>query len=113
MPVLFEISFGLFGDPAWIAIIRFTGNRVLDGADKAERRFGVEHVNPGRGRIRNDEHVAGLNCSPTTDAGAVKAQAIRKDILAVFVQRRGEVLPSTEKIGELEIDQFNSLIFDK
>jgi hypothetical protein len=54
-----------------------------------------------------------VNRSPTTDAGAVKAQAIRKDVLAIFIEGGRKVLPSPEKVGELEINQFNSLIFDK
>src|ERR1700741_2076274 len=84
-----QISFSFFGHTTWIAIVRFSRDRILDRTNKTERRFDVKHVDPGSCRIRYNQHVAGVNSSPTTDAGAVKAQAFSKDILAVLLQSRG------------------------
>ena len=37
-----QISLGLFGHPTGIAFVRFSGDWILDRANQAERRLGVE-----------------------------------------------------------------------
>ena len=45
----FEISLRFFGNTAWVAIVRLASDRIDDGANQAQRRFGVENIDP-RGR---------------------------------------------------------------
>jgi len=108
-----QISLGLFCHTTGIAFVGFAGDWILDRANQAEGRLSVERINPGSLTVWDHEHITGVNHSPATNARAVKAQTICKNIFAVFVERCGEVLPSSEQIGELEVDQFNSLFFDE
>ena len=52
-----QIGFRFFGDAARVAIVRLARDRIDDRADEAQRRLGVEDVDPRRGRIGDDEHV--------------------------------------------------------
>ena len=80
-----------FGDPARVSIVWFAGNRIDYGANEAQGGFGIKDINPCGGRIRNDEHVGGVDCFPAAYARAVETQAVRKYILAIFVKGGGEM----------------------
>ena len=108
----FQICFGFFGDAARVAIVRLARDRIDNRADQRQRRFGVEDVDPGRRRIGNDEHVRGVDDSPAADARSVEAEAIGENLLVVFGERGGEMLPRAEQVGELEVDQLHVVVFD-
>src|SRR5438045_4218756 len=107
-----QMRFGFFGDAARVAVIRLTRDRVDDGANQAERWFGVKNINPGRARIGNDEHVAGIDRAPAADTGAVEPEAIGENFLVIFGERGGEMLPGTRQIGEFEIYELHVVVLD-
>ena len=79
---------------------------------KTERRLGVKNIDPGRGRIGNDEHVGGVDRFPTANAGAIKAEAFGKNVFVIFGEGGGEMLPGAGQIGELEIHEFDLAVLD-
>src|SRR5439155_23665196 len=80
----FQIVLRFFGEAARVAVVWFARNRVDDSADQCERRFGIKNIDPGRGRIGNDEHVGGVDHLPSTNARAIEAEAVGKNIFVVF-----------------------------
>ena len=107
-----QIRLRFFRDPARIAVVRLARDRLDDCADEAERRLGVENIDPGRRRIGDDEHVGGVDHLPTADARTVKAETFGKNVLVVLGEGGGEMLPGTGQIGELEIHEFDLVVFD-
>ncbi len=107
-----EIRFGFFGDAARVAIVRFARDRIDDGANEAEGRLGVKDIDPGRAGIGDDEHVAGVDRAPAADAGAVEAEALGENLLAVLGEGGGEMLPGARQIGELEVHEFDLVVLD-
>ena len=107
-----QISFRFFRHAARIAIVRLARDRLDDRADETERRLGVENVDPRGRRVGDDEHVGGIDRFPAANARAVKAEAFGENILVVFGERGGEMLPGTGQIGELEIHEFDLVVFD-
>ena len=108
----FEISLRFFGNPARVAIVRLASDRIDDCANETQRRFCVENVDPCGSRIRNDEHVRGVDHAPAANARSVKPEAISENLLVVFGERGREMLPGAEQIRELEVDQFHVAVFD-
>ena len=104
----FQVSLCFFGDAARVAIVRFARDRIDDRANQTQRRFGVEDVDPRRRRIRNDEHVRGINHAPAADARTVKPEAVGKNFFVVFGERGGEMLPGAEQSVNLKSINFTS-----
>ena len=46
-PGALQVRLGFFGDAARVAIVRLARDRLDDRADEAERRLGVEDIDPG------------------------------------------------------------------
>src|SRR5262245_24296488 len=67
-PGAMQVSLGFFGNPTRIAIVRLSGDWIDNGADQAEGRLRVKDIDPSGGRIGDDEHVAGVDRTPATDA---------------------------------------------
>ncbi len=111
-PGALEVGLGFFGDAAGITVVRLARDRVDDGADERERFLGVKDVDPGRGRVGDDEHVAGIDGAPAADAGAVEAEALGEDLLVVLGEGGGEMLPGAGQVGELEVDEFDFVLLD-
>ncbi len=107
-----QIRFRFFRDAARIAIVRLARDRIDDRADEAEGRLGVEEIDPGGRRIGNDEHVAGVDRAPAADARAIEAEAFGENLFVVFGERGGEMLPGAGQIGELEVHEFDLVVFD-
>ena len=108
-----QISFGFLRDAARVAIVRLARDRIDNGANKTQRRFRVENVDPRARRIRNHEHVRRVNRPPTANARAVEAEPFRENVFVVFGKRGREMLPGAGQIGELEVDQFHPVVFDQ
>ena len=106
-PGALQVCFRFFGDAARIAIVRLARDRIDNRANETQRRFGVEDVDPGRGRVGNDEHVGGVDDSPAADARAVEPEAVGENFFVVFGERGGEMLPRAEQVRELEVDQLS------
>ncbi len=107
-----EIRFRFFGDAARVAIVRLARDRIDDGANEAERRLGVEDVDPRRARIGDDKHVAGVDRAPAADAGAVEAEALGENFFVILGEGGGEMLPGARQIGELEVHEFDLVVLD-
>ncbi len=107
-----QICFRFFRHAARIAIVGLARNRIDDGADQTQRRLGVVDIDPGGRGIGNDEHVAGVDRAPTANAGAIEAEAFRKNFFVILGQRGGEMLPAAGQIGELEVDQLDLAVLD-
>jgi hypothetical protein len=107
-----EIRFRFFGDAARVAIVGLARDRIHDGADQAEGRFGVKDIDPRRARIGDDEHVAGVDRAPAADARSVEAEALGENLLAVLSKGGGEMLPGAWQIGELKVHEFDLVVFD-
>ena len=87
-------------------------NRIDDRANETQRRFCIENIDPSGRRIRNDEHVRGVDHPPAANARSIKAEAIGENLLIVFGERGREMLPGAEQIRELEVDQLHVAVFD-
>jgi len=107
-----QISLLFFCDATRVPVVRLARNRFDDRADEAQGRLGVENIDPCRCRIGNDEHVGSIDRFPATDARTVEAEAFREDLLVIFRERRGEMLPGTGQIGKFEIHEFDLVVFD-
>src|SRR4029077_1842192 len=108
----FEISLRFFGNAPRVAIVRLASDWIDDRANKTQRWFSIENIYPRRGRIRNDEHVRGVDHAPAANARSVKPEPIGEDFFIVFGERGREMLPGAEQIRELEVDQFHVAVFD-
>lgn len=108
----FEISLRFLRNTARVAIVRLASDRIDDSANQTQCRFGVENIDPRSGRIRNDEHVRGVDHAPAANARSVKPKAISENLLVVFGERGREMLPGAEQIREFEIDQLHVAFFD-
>jgi len=56
-----------------------------------------------RARVREHEHIRGLDAFPAADGRAVKTQPVGKDVFRQLIRRNGKVLPGAMNITELEI----------
>src|SRR5204863_9676559 len=92
-----QIRFRFLSDTARVAVVGLARDRINDRANQAQRRLRVEDVDPGRARIGNDEHVAGVDRAPAADARAVEAEAIGENILVIFGEGGGEMLPGARQ----------------
>src|SRR5207247_5129497 len=81
-------------------------------ANQTQRRFGVKDVDPRGRRVGNDEHVRRIDHFPATNARSVEAESLGKNIVVVFGERGGEMLPGTRQIGEFEIHEFHAVVLN-
>src|SRR5207248_11326484 len=94
------------------ATIRLARDRIDNGADQAQRRLGVEDVDPSRGGVGKHEHVGRVDDLPAANTRSIEAESFRKNIGVVFGERRGEVLPRAGQIREFKIHEFYLVVFD-
>ena len=57
-----------------------------------------------RARVRDDQHVGGVDGLPAADRRAVEAEPFLEDRLRELVERDGEVLPDADEVHELQVD---------
>ncbi len=85
----------------------------MDGAEEAQSGVLVEGVDTRGAGVWLDDHVRGLNASPTTDRTSIKAEAFVEDIFVEVVGGDGEVLPGAEEVDELDVDEADLFVFDQ
>ena len=85
---------------------------VVMADDMVERAVNVVVGAAKTGKIGDDEHVGSVDHLPATDARAVEAEAIGKNVVAVIAEGGGEMLPGTGQIREFEIHEFHLVVFD-
>ena len=108
-----EVHLGLAGDVARITVIALLGDRIDDVAGHDQRGRlgkGVEHVGVG---IGDEQHVALMDRCPAANRGAVHAKAFFERRFAQLLDGIGNMVPETGKVGETEVEQLDSVLFDK
>ena len=112
MPVLFRYASAFSAMPRGS---RSYGSRVI-GSTIVQMRLSVgsalKGIDPGGRRIRNHEHVAGVDRAPATNTRAIEAEALGENLFVVFSESGREMLPGARQVGELEVHEFYLAIFD-
>ena len=104
----------LAGHVARVARIGLAADGVIDVADQAERRRGADGIDDGRVRIADQDHVARLDALESANRRAIEAQPFLKGVFgAEVLDRQREVLPLAEQVGKLDVDDFDSALFDQ
>ena len=107
------MGLSLLRDVPGVAAIVGAGEGIADVTEQAERLDFVDRVDVGGAGVWHDEHVALIDGLETPDARPVKAGAVRKEVLVDLVWGNPDVLQGARNVGELEIDDLNSLIMYK
>ena len=89
---VFQVQFGLLGDPARIALVMLLGDRVDHVAEHYQRGRLGERIHKRGAGIRNQQHIAFVNGGPAPDAGAVHTEALFKTAFAQLAERVGNVV---------------------
>lgn len=80
-------------------------------ADQAQRLRLPEWVDLGRFRIRDQDHIPGLD-GLEADAGTIEGYALRKGLLFKEAGWNGQVVPLADKVDELQVDHLHMVILD-
>ena len=104
-PGLGEVRLGASSDSTRVALVPLARDRVGDLADERERRRLGERVEDRAGRVRHQQHVRLRDPLPAADRGAVEAEALVEGRLVERAQRQRHVLPATEQVAELQVDE--------
>ncbi len=100
-----QIRLRAAGDDAWVARVALAGDRVGDLADQRERGRLGERVEDRARRVGHEQHVRLRDALPASDRGAVEPEALVEGRLVECPQRQRHVLPATEQVAELEVDE--------
>src|ERR1043166_2342756 len=76
----FKILLGFLGDVAWISAVGLAGHRIDDVTNQAQRRMLGEGVHKRSVGIGDQQRVALVDRLQSSDAGAVKADAVFEKI---------------------------------
>ena len=101
---LLQIGDPLLGDVPRIAGVLFFRDRIDDVGDHAHGGHLEKRVQDGRLRVRNRQHVGGIDGLPAADRRAVESEPVLEDAIVQRVDRIGAVLPGSEHVAELQVD---------
>ena len=107
-----HVGLGLLGDAARVALVELAGGRLQDVAEQRNGRLGEERIEVGRGGVRHQQHVGGLDALPAGDRGAVEGVTFLERVFADRARMRGHVLHLALGVGEAEIDELDVLVLD-
>ncbi len=108
---ILQVELGLLGDPARVALVALLGDGILDIAIHDDRRHFGERVHKRGGGIRDEQHVAFMDCRPAADAGAIHAEALFETALIDLVHGIRDVVLQARNIGEPEIELLGTVSF--
>jgi len=83
-----------------------------DVAYEAYRRDLAERIYEPCRNVGNEGEVPELERLEAGEVRAVEAQADRKEFAADVRRRNGQAVPAAEKIGELQVDELDALLFN-
>ncbi len=107
-----DVRFRLLRDVARVAAVWLMRDRVHDIADDREGRHLQGGINHCGGRDREEEHVALVNLLETADRGTIEADTLREHARIELARRDREMLPHTEQIDELDINELHARLLD-
>ena len=107
-----QVSLGLVGDRARVAVVGLAGGRLHDVADQDHRRLRRERVHGCRRRVGDQRHVGLVDRLPAGDRGAVEHDAVLERIIVDEGRTHGQVLPLAARIGEPEIDIVDLVVLE-
>ncbi len=107
----FQISLGLFGDGARIAVVGFAITGFEHIAAQQQRGFFVERVDIGGVRVGHEQHVRGFDALPASDGRAVEGVTIGELAFIEMRDRHRDVLLFAAGVGETEIHEFDIVLF--
>ena len=108
-----QVGFGALGDRTRVAVIALAVGRLDHVTGQDQGGFVIERINIGRGRIRNQQHVGGLNAFPTGDRRAVEGLAFFELLFAELADRHANVLLLATGIGKTEVDELDVVVLDQ
>ena len=110
----FKVRFGLLGHEAGIPRIGLLGDRIKDVADHGQSGHKCQKgIHLRGGRVRDDQHVAGVDGLPPADRGTVKPEPLLKAALLKLLDWHTEMLPCSGQIHELEIYHLDAFFLRK
>ncbi len=91
-----------------IAGVGLAGDGIDDVAGERERRDLQARIDESARRIRQQQHVALVDCLKAADRRAVKSQAVGERIFLELLQRNREMLPGAGQIREPHVHDLYS-----
>jgi len=108
-----QVGLGALGDAARAAAIRLHGGRVEDVAADDQGRVGVERIDVGAGRVREQDHVRFVDAFPAGDRAAIEHLAFFKQRRLHDAHREGDVLFDTAHVDETQVDELDLVVLDQ
>ena len=89
---------------AWIEPITFPADWIDDVGNQAQSLFVHEWIDPVTVWIRHQQHVGFVDRRPAAQTRTVKAEALLERLFGKLVDRKCQVMPGSNQIGETNID---------
>src|SRR5215831_18193056 len=108
-----QIALSPMPHAARIEPITLPGDRIDDVGHQAEGLFVHEGIDPVTIWIRHQQHVGFVDRRPAAQARAVKAEALFERLFRKLVDRKRQVMPGANQIGETNVNVGRSFISRK
>lgn len=108
-----QVGLGTLGDAARAAAIGLHGGRIEDVTADHQGRIGVERINVGAGRVRQQHHVRFVDALPAGDRAAVEHLAFFEQRRFDDADREGDVLLDATHVHETQIDELDLVVLDQ
>ena len=109
MPLFFRYISALRAIQRGIAIVALPRDRVDDVAGHHQRRNLIEGIGERGARVRDQQHVAFVDCGPAPNARTVHPEAFLERILGELGDRVGHVMLQAGNIAEPQVELLQSI----
>ena len=107
-----DLSFGLLGDAARVAVVGLAGGRLEHVAGQHQRGLGKERIDRRGDRVRHQAHVGLVDRLPAGDRRTVEHDAFGEGVFLDHRHVERDVLPLAARVREAEVDILDVIVLD-